>query len=284
MNCLPGSWHTPFHTSPCTCLAEFYPLDPGTVSFYVASARSKIDCHTAIVTANQREQAGIKNGLATNVAVALEFERSNWVNGLVTYDEFYCVPLDMADAPAGALLKLQKNANTSAYTVPPNTAISRFMFQTKTLNGSTVPGSAYILCLKLNLMEVDILWLAGPTEQVEASVIALHPIYETYGINLLPGAARLRCGGSGLSLMKMPISCRPESCERSILFGASGAIGFQSLIKAVCNHGGRRCSMGGGSKTVLTVIWDQLRAPQLQTWWIRWVLKLIVHLSIQPQH
>lgn len=152
MNCLPGSCslaakcrHTPFHTSPCTCLDESYPLDPGTVSFYAASAHSKIDCHTATVTANQRAQAGIKNGLATNVAVALEFERSNWVNGLVTYDEFYCVPPDMADAPAGALLKLQKNANTSAYTVPPNTAISRFMFQTKTLNGSTVPGSAYIL-------------------------------------------------------------------------------------------------------------------------------------------
>lgn len=33
-------------------------------------------------------------------------------------------------------------------------------------------------CLELNLMEVDI----GPTEQVEASVIALHPIYETYGM------------------------------------------------------------------------------------------------------
>lgn len=152
MNCLPGSCslaakcrHTPFHTSPCTCLDESYPLDPGTVSFYAASAHSKIDCHTATVTANQRAQAGIKNGLATNVAVALEFERSNWVNGLVTYDEFYCVPPDMADAPAGASLKLQKNANTSAYTVPPNTAISRFMFQTKTLNGSTVPGSAYIL-------------------------------------------------------------------------------------------------------------------------------------------
>lgn len=152
MSCLPGSCslaakcrHTPFHTSPCTCLDESYPPDPGTVSFYAASAHSKIDCHTATVTANQREQAGIKNGLATNVAVALEFERSNWVNGLVTYDEFYWVPLDMADAPAGALLKLQKNANTSAYTVPPNTAIQRFMFQTKPLNGSTVPGSDYIL-------------------------------------------------------------------------------------------------------------------------------------------
>lgn len=100
---------------------------------------------SATITANQRKQAGIDSRIAANVAVALEFEQSNWANGSVNDDGFYRVPLDAADAPAGALLKLQRNANTSAYTVPPNTAISRFMFQTKTLNGSTVPASAYIL-------------------------------------------------------------------------------------------------------------------------------------------
>ncbi|MCJ1345829.1 hypothetical protein MMC31_004038 [Peltigera leucophlebia] len=100
---------------------------------------------TTTITADQRKQAGISSGLAANVIVALEFERLNWANGSVAYDDFYHVPPGAAGAPAGALLKLQRNANTSAYTVPPNTAISRFMFQTKTLNGSTVPGSAYIL-------------------------------------------------------------------------------------------------------------------------------------------
>lgn len=99
----------------------------------------------AKITPNQRKQAGISSELAENVMVALNFERSNWANGSVTFEDFYRVPLDAADAPAGALLKLQRNANTSAYTVPPNTAISRFMFQTKTFNGSTVPASAFIL-------------------------------------------------------------------------------------------------------------------------------------------
>ncbi|MCJ1272069.1 hypothetical protein MMC22_011976 [Lobaria immixta] len=100
---------------------------------------------TATITDSQREQAGINSSVADNIAVALNFERFNWANGSVSDDEYYRVPAGTADAPAGALLKLQIDANTSAYTVPPNTAISRFLFQTKTLNGSTVPASAYIL-------------------------------------------------------------------------------------------------------------------------------------------
>lgn len=100
---------------------------------------------TAIITESQREQADINSSIADNVAVALNFERSNWANGSVSDDEFYRVPSETVNAPAGALLNLQIDANTSAYTVPPNTAISRFLFQTQTLNGSTVPASAYIL-------------------------------------------------------------------------------------------------------------------------------------------
>lgn len=100
---------------------------------------------TGAITANQREQAGISSGLADNVTVVLQLESSNWANGSVADEEFYRVPYGTADAPAGALLKLQIDANTSAYTLPPNTAISRFIFQTKTLNGTKVPASAYIL-------------------------------------------------------------------------------------------------------------------------------------------
>lgn len=100
---------------------------------------------TGTITASQREQAGISQQVADDVSVALQYERSKWVYGSVSNEEFYRVPSGTADAPAGTLLKLQIDANTTAYTLPPNTAISRFLYQTKNLNGTKVPNSAYIL-------------------------------------------------------------------------------------------------------------------------------------------
>lgn len=97
------------------------------------------------ITASQREEAGISQQLADDINVALLYERSQWVNGSVSNEEFYRVPHGAYDAPAGTLLKLQIDANTTAYTLPPNTAISRFLYQTRTLNGTKVPNSAYIL-------------------------------------------------------------------------------------------------------------------------------------------
>ena len=100
---------------------------------------------TGGITASQREEAGISQQLADDINVALQYERSKWVYGSVSNEEFYRVPSGAYNASAGTLLKLQIDANTSAFTLPPNTAISRFLYQTKTLNGTKVPNSAYIL-------------------------------------------------------------------------------------------------------------------------------------------
>ena len=96
-------------------------------------------------TPHQQRQAGINATLAANVALALNFERSNFANGFVASDDFYDVPPKSAGAAPGTLLKLELDANASAYTLPPNTAISRIMFQSQSLNGSAVPVSAFIL-------------------------------------------------------------------------------------------------------------------------------------------
>ena len=80
-----------------------------------------------------------------NAAKLLAYERTLWTNGSVADEDFYRVPPNTSGAPAGSLLKLQLDANTSAYALPPGTALSRILYQTKTLNGSTVPASAYIL-------------------------------------------------------------------------------------------------------------------------------------------
>ena len=103
--------------------------------------------HTTIVA--QAVEAGVSTERAKNIADALEFERLNWATGSVASDEFYSqVPPrnnNASSAPAGTLLKVQVNVNTSAYSLPPNTALSRIIFVSESLNGSRIPASAYVL-------------------------------------------------------------------------------------------------------------------------------------------
>ena len=96
------------------------------------------------LTAQEVSAAGIDTTLAANVEIALNFERSNWASGSVTSLPFYR-PSSNASTPAGSLLRLEADANASAYTLPPQTAISRILYQTETLNGTLVPASAAIL-------------------------------------------------------------------------------------------------------------------------------------------
>lgn len=106
-------------------------------------------------TQQQLLQAGINDTVAKNLEIALNFERSNWANGSVDADPFYRPPSNASSAPAGSLLRLQLHVNTSAYTLPPNTALSRFLYQTETLNGTLIPASAYILWPYTPRVEAD---------------------------------------------------------------------------------------------------------------------------------
>ncbi len=115
------------------------------VSLSIAGAQDNATKSSCALSPVQITEAGISATLATNVENACNFERSVWANGSVTFDDFYHVPSYTSNAPAGTLLKVQQDANTSAYTLPPNTALSRIMFLSKNFNGSTVPASAYVL-------------------------------------------------------------------------------------------------------------------------------------------
>lgn len=83
--------------------------------------------------------------LPAPVSEALQFERSNWSDGSVLDDAFYTVPADSAKAPAGTLLKVDKDVDTSKYLLPPATALSRFIYQSESLSGALVPVSALVL-------------------------------------------------------------------------------------------------------------------------------------------
>lgn len=98
------------------------------------------------LTDEQISRANLSAAVAHNVNIATRFERSNWATGPVLSDPFYTdLPLEAADAPPGSLLKVEEFTDTSTYTLAPTLALSRFIYQSRTLNGTAVPVSAYIL-------------------------------------------------------------------------------------------------------------------------------------------
>ena len=80
-----------------------------------------------------------------DIRAILDFERSNWAHGSVVNDPFYDAPQEALDAPAGTLLKIDKNVDTAKYLLPPSCALSRFVYQSETLRGTKVPVSAFVL-------------------------------------------------------------------------------------------------------------------------------------------
>ena len=93
----------------------------------------------------QVQRAGITRQIADTMAAAWDFEQSTWSSGSVQNDPFYQVPSQNASAAPGTLLKLEDAANISNYTLAPGTALSRILFQTRSLNGTAVPASAFVL-------------------------------------------------------------------------------------------------------------------------------------------
>ena len=81
----------------------------------------------------------------TKVAIGLETERADYAIGVVRNDTFYTAPPDSADAPPGAVLKVQAGVNATLYTLPLATALSRFMYQSQNYNETSVPATAFVL-------------------------------------------------------------------------------------------------------------------------------------------
>ncbi|KAI9667145.1 MAG: hypothetical protein M1831_001322 [Alyxoria varia] len=89
-------------------------------------------------------RSGVHQNTAESARVAASFEWSNWATGSVFTDPFYRLPDNAANARPGDLLK-SETTNVSQYTVPPALALSRFIYQTQNLNGSSLPASGFVL-------------------------------------------------------------------------------------------------------------------------------------------
>ncbi|KAL8716264.1 MAG: hypothetical protein Q9220_000169 [cf. Caloplaca sp. 1 TL-2023] len=115
-------------------------------------------------------QAGITPDIASYMEAAWNFEQSIWATGAVATDPFYGVPESSLSATPGTLLKVEQDTDTTKFTLPPSTALSRLLFQTRTLNGKSVPASAFVL------------WPYSPRRQPDGSIPVVSWAHGTSGL------------------------------------------------------------------------------------------------------
>lgn len=118
---------------------------PAASSQKAATPQSDVWNSTFSLSQEQISNAGLDNVTANNINLGARFERTNWAGNSVLNDSFYDVPGNSSDLPPGSLISVEHNTNTSLYTLPAMVAMSRILFQSETINGSSVPASAYVL-------------------------------------------------------------------------------------------------------------------------------------------
>ena len=92
--------------------------------------------------------ANISQETAHNVEIALRYERTNNAGGPMQNDPFYDLPADFDHSnppPPGTILKVEQYTNISLYTLPMSLSMSRFLYTTEALDGTSKPASAYVL-------------------------------------------------------------------------------------------------------------------------------------------
>jgi len=107
---------------------------------------------------------------AANLALALNFERSNWAFSSIALDDFYTnIPSNASTLPPGSIVKVQTFTNTTTYTLPPNVALSRIVYTTQNLQNETVPTSVFVLWPFLPFSSVEYSGLSNPVDGVNSS-------------------------------------------------------------------------------------------------------------------
>jgi len=103
---------------------------------------------TFTLTTAQIGAAQLTPDMSEGLTNIVRFDRSQLAFGGVHEDDFYTLPpLTNTSGPLvpGVLLKTQQFTDTSAYALPPNTALSRILYTTTNFNGTVIPASVFIL-------------------------------------------------------------------------------------------------------------------------------------------
>lgn len=94
---------------------------------------------------SQLTGANLSDTQASNIEIALRFERTDWATGSVKTDDFYTAPLNSSFLPPGSAVKIQPFLNTTNFTLAPNIALSRILYITQNPLNENIPASAIIL-------------------------------------------------------------------------------------------------------------------------------------------
>lgn len=104
-----------------------------------------VDAQGFKLTPHQIKAAQLDHKTAKIVEQAVDIERLAWASGSVSEEKIYTIPPNSSHLQPGSLISLEENAEASHYDVPAGTSLTRFTFVSQNLNGTSVPGSAYIL-------------------------------------------------------------------------------------------------------------------------------------------
>lgn len=94
------------------------------------------------------EEANFTDDDALNLENIINYERSQYAGGPTNEDDFYTLPTEFPNSrhlTPGAVIKVEDFTDITNYTLSPNLAMSRFVYTTKNLNGTSIPASAFIL-------------------------------------------------------------------------------------------------------------------------------------------
>ncbi|KAK4183940.1 Alpha/Beta hydrolase protein [Podospora australis] len=146
------------------CLTEyldkmiFSKLIATAITLLTYQARAQLVAPAAVYTSSfnssfaltqaQIQAAELESTLATSFENVVKFDRSQLAFGGPRQDDFYTLPpLTNTSGPLkpGVILKVQPFTDPTAYSIPPNTALSRILYTTTTYNGTVIPASGFVL-------------------------------------------------------------------------------------------------------------------------------------------
>ncbi|KAK0702389.1 Alpha/Beta hydrolase protein [Lasiosphaeris hirsuta] len=130
-------------------LASFLVLPSGTWAQLARNAVYRTDFNSSFKFSDSQIQAArLDSALTTSLENNINFDRSQLAFGGSREDDFYTLPpLSNETSPLqpGQVLKVQAFTDQTAYSTPPNTALSRIIYTTTNFNGTVIPASAFIL-------------------------------------------------------------------------------------------------------------------------------------------
>ncbi|TVY36519.1 hypothetical protein LSUB1_G005585 [Lachnellula subtilissima] len=140
--------HSPFTTSAWASIALWViSICPNQATALSASSQLTSFNSTFSLSSQQISDANFTLSDVDSVNNIIKWEQSQYAGGPTTEDIFYNLPTiaNGSNLSPGTLIKTEDFTNITTYSLSANLALSRILYMSRNLNGSSVPASAFIL-------------------------------------------------------------------------------------------------------------------------------------------